>query len=138
MILKKAQALKERALAIREKVLGPHPDTAESMNNLAVLLQKQGNLATARPLFERVLAIENKVRDPEHPYMARILNNLGNLLRLEGRLSEAQPFHERALAIREKILGQSIPKRPGRSTILRYCFWTRVNLRRLYRSSSEP
>jgi len=41
-----ARALHERALAIREKTLGPeHPDTAESLNNLALLLQAQGDLA---------------------------------------------------------------------------------------------
>ncbi|MBV8441450.1 MAG: tetratricopeptide repeat protein, partial [Hyphomicrobiales bacterium] len=33
----------ERALAIREKTLGPeHPDTAANLNNLACLLQAQG------------------------------------------------------------------------------------------------
>ncbi len=47
----------ERALAIREKALGPeHPDTATSLNNLALLLQAQGDLARSRPLFERALA----------------------------------------------------------------------------------
>jgi len=39
----------ERALAIREKALGPeHPETAESLNNLASLLKDQGDLAAAR------------------------------------------------------------------------------------------
>jgi Tetratricopeptide repeat len=41
----------ERALAIRVKVLGTdHPDTALGLNNLAMLLQDQGELAAARPL----------------------------------------------------------------------------------------
>jgi hypothetical protein len=36
------------------KTLGPeHPLTAASLNNLASLLQAQGDLAGARPLFER-------------------------------------------------------------------------------------
>jgi hypothetical protein len=36
-------ALLERALAIREKALGPeHPEMATSLNNLASLLQDQG------------------------------------------------------------------------------------------------
>jgi len=46
----------ERALAIREKVLGAeHPDTVMNLN--AVLLQAQGDLAGARPLLERALAM---------------------------------------------------------------------------------
>jgi hypothetical protein len=40
-----AQPLFERAIAIREKVLGPeHPYTAQTLNNLAVLLKDQGDL----------------------------------------------------------------------------------------------
>ena len=53
-----ARPLHERALAIREKALGPeHPDTAASLNSLANLLAAQGDLAAARPLYERALAI---------------------------------------------------------------------------------
>ena len=38
-----AEPLYERALAIYEKALGPeHPDTANSLNNLAALYRKQG------------------------------------------------------------------------------------------------
>ena len=38
-----------------------------SLNNLAGLLQDQGDLAGARPLYERALAICEKVLGPEHP-----------------------------------------------------------------------
>jgi hypothetical protein len=52
-------------LAIREKVLGPeHPDTAIGLNNLAALLREEGDLAGARPLFERALAIIEKALGP--------------------------------------------------------------------------
>lgn len=38
-----ALPLCKRALAIREKVLGPdHPDVAKQLNNLALLCQNQG------------------------------------------------------------------------------------------------
>jgi tetratricopeptide (TPR) repeat protein len=75
------RSLFQRALAISEKVLGPeHPDTAMSLNNLALLLKDQGDLAAARPLFERALAISEKVPDPEHPATAKVRNNLARLL----------------------------------------------------------
>jgi Tfp pilus assembly protein PilF len=62
------RALHERALAVHEKVFGPeHPATANSLNNLACLLQAQGDLAGARPLYERALAINEKALGPEHP-----------------------------------------------------------------------
>ena len=45
---RQAEALHRRALAGREAQLGAnHPDTLQSMNNLAVLLEKQGKLAEA-------------------------------------------------------------------------------------------
>src|SRR5712691_9667985 len=48
--------LAARALAIREKVLGPeHPDTAQSLNILALLYQTTGAYAKAEPLYRRAL-----------------------------------------------------------------------------------
>ena len=101
-----AAVLLRDALAMREKVLGPdHPDTATSLHNLALLLRDQGDLAGARPLFERALAIREKVLGPEHPDTATSLSNLAGLLRDQGDLAGARPLHERALAIREKVQG---------------------------------
>ena len=111
-----ARPLYERALAIREKTLGPeHPDTATSLNNLAGLLSDQGDLAAARPLYERALAIREKVLGPEHPDTATSLNNLAGLLSDQGDLAGARPLFERALAIREKALG---PEHPDTATSL--------------------
>jgi tetratricopeptide (TPR) repeat protein len=70
----------ERALAIREKVLGPeHPDTAYSLNNLGFLLQSQGDLAGARPYCERALAIFEARLGPEHPNTKIARRNLASL-----------------------------------------------------------
>jgi tetratricopeptide (TPR) repeat protein len=59
----------------------------------------------ARPLFERALAIREKVLGPEHPDTAMSLNNLASLLYEQGDLAGARPLYERALAIRQKVLG---------------------------------
>jgi hypothetical protein len=65
---------------MRERVLGPeHPHTTTSLNNLASLLQAQGDLAGARPLFERALAIREKVLGPDHPHTAKSRNDLASL-----------------------------------------------------------
>ena len=110
-----AEPLARRALAVREKVLGPeHPDTAESLYNLASVLQQQGDLAAARPLLERALAICEKAC-PEHPHTATSLNNLALLLRDQGDLAAARPLFEGALAIYEKALG---PEHPHTATSL--------------------
>jgi len=109
-VYSEARPLFERALAIREKALGPeHPSTATSLGNLANLLQAQGDLAGARPLFERALAIREKALGPEHPDTATSVNNLAQVLQSQGNLAGARPLYERALAIREKALGQEHP-----------------------------
>ena len=56
----------KRALAIREKVLGPeHVNVAQSFNNLAGLYNDQGRYADAEPLYKRSLAIREKALGPE-------------------------------------------------------------------------
>jgi tetratricopeptide (TPR) repeat protein len=111
-----AAPLLRDALAIREKTLGPeHSYTATSLNNLALLVQRQGDLAGARPLFERALTIREKTLGPEHPDTANSLNNVATLLREQGDVAGARPLYERALAICEKKLG---PEHPYTAVIL--------------------
>jgi tetratricopeptide (TPR) repeat protein len=153
-----AQPYYERALAIREKALGPDhpiqpsasttwaacckrwatwrgrgpimnapwpsgksarprpPEYGPSLNNLGDLLQAMGDLAGARPYYERALAIHEKALGPDHPIRPQSLNNLGYCCNAMGDLAGARPYYERALAIREKALGPDHPIRPPAST----------------------
>jgi tetratricopeptide (TPR) repeat protein len=112
----KAAPLFGDALAIYEKALGPeHPYTVTTLNNLARVLQDQGDLVGARPLYERALAICEKAIGPEAPNTAASLNNLALLLQDQGDLAGARLLVERALAIREKVLG---PEHPSTAAIL--------------------
>ena len=79
--------------------------TARSLNNLATALKAAGELAAARSLSERALAIRDKVLGPEHPDTANSLNNLAALLQDQGDLTGARPLLARALAIHEKVVG---------------------------------
>ena len=111
-----AEPLYRRALAIREKALGPeHPDTAQILNNLAELLHDKGDYAGAEPLYRRALAINEKALGPEHPETANSLNNLAALLHSKGDYAGAEPLYRRALAISEKALG---PEHPDTATSL--------------------
>jgi tetratricopeptide (TPR) repeat protein/transcriptional regulator with XRE-family HTH domain len=96
----------ERALAIRQRLLGPeHLDIVENLTDLALLLQDQGELAAARSLLEHALAIRERLLDPDDSLVAASLNNLAMLLRDQGELAAARPLLERALEIRERTLG---------------------------------
>ena len=78
--LAEAEPLWQRALAIRERALGPdHPDTAQSLNNLAVLYRDQGRLAEAEPLWQRALAIWERALGPEHPHTRTVRDNLADI-----------------------------------------------------------
>jgi tetratricopeptide (TPR) repeat protein len=100
---------------IREEVLGPkHPDTVQSLNNLALLYYQQGQYQEAEPLLKRALEIREEVLSPKHPDTAESLNNLAVFYLAgdrgqQGRLEEAETLLKRALEIREKVLG---PKHP--------------------------
>jgi tetratricopeptide (TPR) repeat protein len=123
-----AEPLYQRALAIREKALGPeHPDVAQSLNNLAALYDDQGKYAEAEPLYQRALGIREKALGPEHRDVARSLNNLANLYYAQGKYAEAEPLYQRALRIWEKALG---PEHPDVATCLN-------NLAELYRAQGK-
>ncbi len=108
--IQEARALFERALEICERALGPDdPDTAWSLNNLALILTDQRDFGLARPLFERALAISEKSFGPEHPTTAACLNNLAGLLAASRDFASALPLFERALEITERRLGRGDP-----------------------------
>ena len=99
-----------KALQIRESVLGAeHPDTAETLNNLANLYQAQGLHAKAEPLYLQVLQIREQVLGAQHPDTAHSLNNLAGLYFVQGKYADAEPLFLRALKIREQILGTQHP-----------------------------
>ena len=89
-----------------------HPDTALSLNNLARLLQAQGDYAAAKPLYEQALAIRKAVLGERHPDTAPSLNNLAGLLHEQGDYAAAKPLYEQALAIRKAVLGERHPTPP--------------------------
>ncbi len=108
--LQEARPLAERALAIDEATYGPdHPDVANRLNNLALILQDLGLAQEARPLAERALAITEAAYGPDHPEVATDLSNLALILEGLGLGREARPLAERALAIDEATYGPDHP-----------------------------
>jgi tetratricopeptide (TPR) repeat protein len=89
------------------------PDTALSLNNLGGLLRAMGDLAGARPYYERALAIREKSLGPDHPDTATSYWWWGIILREEGRLQEAQEYFRRAWQIYERVLGPDHPSTKG-------------------------
>jgi tetratricopeptide (TPR) repeat protein len=105
-----ARPLYERALAIREHLLGKtHPDLAENLNELASLYQIQGKYAQAKPLYHRALEIVEAVLDKEpsdklQKRRATSFNNLGSLHKALKQFPDSKQYYEKALYIWENLL----------------------------------
>ncbi|MBI1950137.1 MAG: tetratricopeptide repeat protein, partial [Acidobacteria bacterium] len=100
------RVLAERALSIKEKVLGPdHPEFAKSLTNLGSLLHRLGDLGGAREVLERALAIREKALGLRHPQTAASLDEIADVLQTTGNYGRARELYERALAIQEESLG---------------------------------
>jgi tetratricopeptide (TPR) repeat protein len=105
-----AEPLSRRAVAIKEKTLGPDdPSVAASINNLASLLRAEGHYADAEVLYRRALAIREKALGPDSPDVAGSLSNLASLLEATGYYEEAELLFGRALGIWEKASGPDSP-----------------------------
>ena len=64
--------LERHTLEVRRRVLGEeHPDTLQSMVNLAVLHHYQGQDSKAEPLLVNALEVSRRVLGEEHPNPAR-------------------------------------------------------------------
>lgn len=80
-------------------------DNWNELNRKAVKLYQEGKYTEATKVYEKSLAVAEKVFGPEHPNVATSLGNLAELYGAQGKYSEAEPLFKRALAIREKALG---------------------------------
>jgi tetratricopeptide (TPR) repeat protein len=109
-----AVPLAQTMVKIRSRVQGEkHPDTASSLNNLALLYQSQGKYAQAEPLFRDALKIDREVLGEKHPHTALSLNNLAELLWSQGKYAEAEPLYRDALKINREVQGEKHPHTAG-------------------------
>ncbi|MBS1911123.1 MAG: ATP-binding protein [Bacteroidetes bacterium] len=110
-----------------------HMSTAETLSDLALVHQGQGDNRAAVMLHEEAIRIQREItgdthgeddHDPryDHPALATSLNNLAGALHALGRSATAMTLYYQALDIRERMLGAEHPH-----TLL-----TRTNLVSLY------
>ena len=74
-----ARAAYERALAIRQKALGRHPDTAQSLGWLGTLEAQSGDPGNARSHLRQALAIYQDVLPAGHPDIRVLEDHLARL-----------------------------------------------------------
>ncbi len=100
----------ERALAIRERSLGPqHRDVARTLADLASTLSDVGRPARAQTLAIRAVEIWERLGAPDAPEFATVLALYAKLQATRGDGAAARAYYERALAIRARTFGTSHP-----------------------------
>jgi serine/threonine protein kinase/tetratricopeptide (TPR) repeat protein len=125
----RATALFEQALEERRSKLGPdHPDTLESLHNLAAAHFHAGRLDRAVPLAGQALARRRARLGPDHPDTLTSMQNVASIYLQARRLDEALPLFEQALA----KLRATLP--PGHTATL-YCM---NNLAMGYLEAGQP
>jgi tetratricopeptide (TPR) repeat protein len=93
-----AEKLEREELDISRRVLGPeHKGTLTSMDNLAIVLSREGRNAEAEKLEREALDISRRVLGAEHPQTAASIYNLGVIAANSGNRTEALSLLRQAL-----------------------------------------
>ena len=98
----------KRAWRSRESARPRASDVATSLNNLALLYERQGRYAEAEPLYQRASRSARRRSAPTIPTSATSLNNLAVLVREPRPLRRGRAALQARLAIHEKALGPTI------------------------------
>ncbi len=95
-----------------------HPETLTSMNNLALTLGGQGDLAGARALQEKVLEVRRRVLGKEHPDTLISMANLAYTLLQMGEHLPALQLMQTVAEGRARVLGPGHPDTLASARIL--------------------
>ena len=105
-----AEKLYIEVMIKRKEILGQeHPDTLNSMANLAITYRYQGRWKEAEELQTQVLDVRNKIVGEEHPDTLTSMADLAETYWNQGRWNEAEQLEIQVLNTRKRILGQEHP-----------------------------
>jgi hypothetical protein len=93
---------------VRRAAFGPdHPETAQSLCNLALFLDGAGRTDEAVPLYEEGLNAYEAALGPAHPLMESALDNYLKLLERTGGRPRSDRLRARAEAKLREIVGRA-------------------------------
>ncbi|MCJ1449249.1 MAG: hypothetical protein MMC23_009769, partial [Stictis urceolatum] len=105
-----AEPTYRRALRLDIELLGErHPDTLNSMDNLASVLFRQGKYEEAEAMHRQTLESTKGILGERHPNTLSSMNNLASVLDRQGKYEEAEAMHRQTLESRKEILGERHP-----------------------------
>jgi len=110
-LLEETTVPQETALHLRREHLGDeHPDTLDSINQMGVLLWRQGKYDEAEPYVTQALETRRRVLGGEHPDTVTSIESMFLLLSSQGKRVKADKYYWEALEIRRRIFGEESAK----------------------------
>ena len=105
-----ADELLRDAARAQEEELGPlHPDLANTLNNLAVVVEKTGRSSEAEALYRRAAAIAAAALPSDHPMVVASRQNLEDFCRARGLPVDAPAIGTPAPAVKQEDVVTSEP-----------------------------
>jgi tetratricopeptide (TPR) repeat protein len=110
--LNTAIPLMQRAVAMQRVLRGgePHPDLAEVLNDMGVLLYRNGDLDDAEKFYRESLAMNRRLLGDKHPEIANGLENVAMTEQDKGNLAGAEALYRQSLDMRRELLGANHPE----------------------------
>ncbi|KIK05841.1 hypothetical protein K443DRAFT_90526 [Laccaria amethystina LaAM-08-1] len=107
---KEAENLQIQVLDARNRILGvEHPETINSMANLASTCREQGKYTEAEKLDMQVLDARNRILGVEHPNTINAMAKIALTYRKLGKYTEAEKLQIQVLDESNRILGVEHP-----------------------------
>ncbi|KAL8993731.1 MAG: hypothetical protein Q9169_006128 [Polycauliona sp. 2 TL-2023] len=106
--LEEATSLASKALGFRQKLLGNRLKTCDSLYQVACILIKRGNIASAIELLHECATISQSLPEGEGQ-LARAWYKLHTLYAQEGKIPHSEELQTKARLLREKIINSDEP-----------------------------
>jgi tetratricopeptide (TPR) repeat protein/serine/threonine protein kinase len=100
----------ERALSIQAEKLGRHPTVANTLHNIALLHNVQGDVTRGLQMDELALSINIAALGERHESVAKSLSSMGDVYAAQGEYALALEHMERARSIVVEIFGERHPR----------------------------
>jgi hypothetical protein len=108
--LANSEATYRQALAMKRELLGEmHPDVANTLNNIAFVLDSRGDTKGALATEREALHIYRQIYSGDHPEVAAVTNRIGFWLTITGDYPEAERHLQEGLAMRQRLFGENHP-----------------------------
>ncbi len=106
-----AVPMMQRAVAMQRQLRGnePHPDLAEVLNDMGLLLYERGDSEGAEKYYRESLTMNQRLLGDKHPVIANGLENVAMALSDKGDVQGAEALYRQSLAMRRELLGPNHP-----------------------------